>query len=68
MRTVDDDDVSGSRQKLLGTQAGVLLQIEKEATATDLTCHVFVISDAIVNIVESKLQVKDGKKTGPENW
>ena len=55
-RTIDDDHVSGSGRKLIGTQAGVLLEIEKEATANDLSCHVFVIADGIVNIVKNKLQ------------
>ena len=55
-RTVDDEKVSGSGRRLIGTQAGMLLEIEKEATATDLSCHVFVIADGIINVVENKLQ------------
>ena len=33
---VDDENVSGSGRRLIGTQAGVFLEIEKEATTTDL--------------------------------
>ena len=55
-RTVDDENVSGSGRRLIGTQAGVLLEIEKEATTTDLSCHVFVDADGIINVVENKLQ------------
>ena len=55
-RTVDDEKVSGSGRRLIGTQAGVLLEIEKEATMADLSCHVFVIADGIINVVENKLQ------------
>ena len=55
-RTVDDENVSGSGRKLIGTQAGILLEIEKETTATDLSRHVFVVADGIVNIVGNKLQ------------
>ena len=33
-RTVDDENVSGSGRKLIGNQAGILLEIEKETTAT----------------------------------
>ena len=55
-RTVDDENVSGSGRKLIGTQAGILLEIEKETTATDLSCHVFVVADGIINIVGNKLQ------------
>ena len=55
-RTVDDENVSGSGRRLIGTQAGVLLEIEKKATTTDLSCHVFVIADGIIIVVENKLQ------------
>ena len=55
-RTIDDENVSGSGRRLIGTQAGVLLEIEKEATSTDLSCYVFVVADVIINIVENKLQ------------
>ena len=51
VRTVDDESVSGSGRKLIGTQAGILLEIEKEVTTTDLSCHVFVVADGIVNII-----------------
>ena len=54
-RTVDDDTVSGSGRKLMGTQAGILLQIGKETTTTDLTCHVFVIADGQINIMGTSL-------------
>ena len=47
-RTVDDENVSGSGRRLL--------EIEKEATTTDLSCHVFVDADGIINVVENKLQ------------
>ena len=50
-RTVDDDTVSGSGRRLVGTQAGVLLEIEKEATTTDVSCHIFVITDSVINIM-----------------
>ena len=34
-RTVDDKNVSGSGRKLIGMQAGILLEIEKDVTTTD---------------------------------
>ena len=55
-RTVNDESFSGSGRRLIGTQARVLLEIEKEATSTDLSCHVFVVADVIINVVENKLQ------------
>ena len=54
-RTVDDDTVSGSARNLVGTKAGILMETEKEATATDLSCQVFIIADAIINIIGPKL-------------
>ena len=54
-RTVDDDTVSGSGRKLIGTQAGILLEIEKEATTSDLSCHVFIIADGKIDISGTKL-------------
>ena len=54
-RTVDDNTISASGRKLMGTQAGILLEIEKEATTTDLSCHVFVIADGTINISGTKL-------------
>ena len=55
-RTVNDESVSGSGRRLIGTQAGVLLEIEKEASTADLSCHVFVVADGIINVVKNKLQ------------
>ena len=55
-RTVDDEEVSGSGRNLIGTQAGILLEIEKKATAKDLSCHVFVVADGIIDVGENKLQ------------
>ena len=54
-RTVDDDTVSGSGRKLVGTQAGILLEIEKETTTADVSCHVFVIADSLINILGTSL-------------
>ena len=54
--TVNDENVSGSGRRLIGTQVGVLLEIEKEATTTDLSCHVFEVANGIINVVENKLQ------------
>lgn len=54
-RTVDDETVSGTGRKLVGTQAGILMEIEKEATATDLSRHVFVVADAIIDIMGTNL-------------
>ena len=54
-RTVNDKNVSGTGRRLIGTNAGVL-EIEKETTTTDLSCHDFVVADGLINVVENKLQ------------
>ena len=54
-RTVDSDTVSGSGRKLVETQAEILLQIQKETTTMDLTCHVFVVADGLINIMGTSL-------------
>ena len=54
-RTVNDNTISGSGRKLIGTQAGILMEIEKEAISTDLSCHVFVIADGTIDINGTKL-------------
>ena len=54
-RTVDDDAVSGSGRRLASMQAGILMEIEKETTTTDVSCHIYVIADSIINILGTKL-------------
>ena len=54
-RTVDGNTTSGSGRKLIGTQAGILMEIEKEVTKTDLSCHVFVTADGTIDINGTKL-------------
>ena len=56
LRTVDDENTVHSGRKLIGTQSGVLLEIEKSATSVDLLCHVFVVADGHIVILKQKLQ------------
>ena len=56
LRTVDDENTVHSGRKLIGTQSGVLLEIEKLATTVDLLCHVFVVSDGHIVVSDGKLQ------------
>ena len=54
-RTVNDNTVSASGRNLVGVQAGILMEIDKEATTTDLFCHVFIISDGAIDISGTQL-------------
>ena len=50
MRTVNDKNVYANGREILNTQDGVAIQIKKKATTKDLTCYMYVISDAQVSI------------------
>ena len=56
LKTVDDETVVGSGRRLVGTQSGILLEIEKLATTVDLMCHILVISDGLVRFANNWLQ------------
>ena len=56
LRTVDDENTVHSGRKLIGTQSGVLLEMEKLATTVDLLCHVFVVADGCIAISGRRLQ------------
>ena len=56
LRTVDEENVVHSGRKLIGTQAGVMIEIEKLATSVDLYCYVFVVADGKVGIINQKLK------------
>ena len=55
-RTFNDNNISGNGRKILNIQSGILLDIPKEATPTDLICYIYVVCDGLVNIVNKSLQ------------
>ena len=55
LRTFDDNFVYGNGKKLVNTQSGLLLEIEKTAISANVMCHIFVISDGLLNIVNKDL-------------
>ena len=50
LRTTCDKNSTGDGKKLVQTQSGVLLEIKRTATAKDLLCHIFILSDALLEI------------------
>ena len=57
MRTTDDESLHGSGRKLEGASQSVQIEIERDAeTAGDLNAYVFYIQDAILRIVDGRLQ------------
>ena len=55
LRTINDDFVYGDGKKLVNTQSGILLEIKKTAITTNVKCHIFVLSDGLLNIVNKDL-------------
>ena len=55
LRTLDDNFVYGNGKKLVNTQSGLLLEITKTAISANVMCHIFVISDGSLNIVNKDL-------------
>ena len=56
LRAHADKHTVNKGKKLVNSQNGVLLEITKKATTTDLICHVFVVSDGMINFVNNDLQ------------
>jgi len=55
MRTMADQEMHGSGRRIVNSTDGVQLEIERTAFSGDLNCHVFVISDSQLNIMDSQL-------------
>ena len=57
LRTYPDNDIHGNGLKIVATRDGVALEIRREKVGTRvLTCHMFVIADAIMNIKNGGLE------------
>ena len=56
LRTYEDSNVFGVGRKLVNTQSGVLLEIKKLATAANVLCKIFVVSDGLLNIRNKNLE------------
>ena len=55
LRTVNQQYVIHTGRKIIGTQAGVMLSIEKSTMSADLTCHIFVIADGNIYFKDLKI-------------
>ena len=60
MRTINDKHVFANGREILNTRDGVAIQIKKKATTKDLTCYMYVVSDAQVS-VQNKNTVRVSK-------
>ena len=50
LRSLPDDSVILNGKRVINTQDGILLEINKTATAKDLTCKMFIVSDAAAHV------------------
>ena len=58
LRTFRDNNVSGNSCKILNTQSGILVDITKEVTTTDLICYIymlFLMAKSILSIQRNKV-------------
>ena len=56
LRSMADTTLHGNGQRLVNTQDGVQLEIERTASGSGNTsCHIFTISDSQLNIIERQL-------------
>ena len=54
---MEDNTVHGSGTRLVNTKDGVHLEIERKASGFgNVKCHVYTISDAQMNIMNSQLE------------
>ena len=50
-----EGDQYGHGKRIVNTQSGVLLEVRKRATAAPVICHIFVVSDALLNFQNREL-------------
>ena len=56
MRSMTDQDMHGSGTRIVNTTDGVQLEIERKAEGSgNVNCHVFVVSDSQINIMDRQL-------------
>ena len=57
LRTTSSKNSTNDGKRLIQTQSGVLLQIKKTATTKDLTCHIFILSDALIAFINGEIRI-----------
>ncbi len=51
LRNIEDNNVYQTGRKLTSTQSGIQLEIQKKATTVDVDCHIFIMSDGMVQVI-----------------
>lgn len=55
LRSIEDNLKHATGKKIVNTQSGILLEIIKLATAVDVTCRIYVLSDGLVNFTNNNI-------------
>ena len=56
LRSMADTTMHGNGQRLVDTQNGVQLEIDRKSSGSGITnCHIFTVSDAQMNIMSQQL-------------
>ena len=55
LRNIEDNSVYQTGRKLTSTESGIQLEIQKKATTEDVDCHIFIISDGMVQVIGNAL-------------
>ncbi len=55
LRNIEENSVYQTGRKLTSTQSGIQLEIQKKATTEDVDCHIFMISDGMVQVIGNTL-------------
>ena len=56
LRTHNDNHANGTGKKMVNMQSGILLEIKKKATAANVMCKIFILSDGLLNISNRDLE------------
>ena len=56
MRTMADQEMHENGRRIVNSTDGVQLEIERKAVSVDLNCHVFVIADYQLNVMDRQLE------------
>ena len=67
LRAIEDNSVYQTGRKLTSTQSGKQLEIQKKATTKDVDCHIFMISDGMVQVIGNALSSVTKRMDPPIN-
>ena len=55
-RSIENRSKVGTGRKIVNTQSRVLVEVKKIAVIANVMCHIFVLADGLVRVVNNDLQ------------